>query len=537
VIRRTFSSPPLLLAALLLATACAPKESTTRADEPVATTAAEPAASEDDGAAASGPRRELRLVLTTDEHGWLEAWEDTETNTLHGGLLAFASRLKNDEKIDRENVALLSVGDMWTGPFESSVLEGEPMVKAMNHLGYEAAAVGNHEFDFGVRTLGKRRGESKFPYLAANIIDAGRGAPPPWAEAFTVIDVGGMKLGVVGLANEATPRVTDPSHVVGLEFRPYEEALRKAVPAARAAGAEEIVVLIHARVSKALRLLPVLRELDVHIVGAGHAHGAGLNVDDGSKLGDPSDDVIICNGGAYIRSYCRIDVAFQGGELVDRQASLQPVQRKVGEEVADKDPELVRIIADAKKRSAKLGGEVLARSPRGIKRKGEALGQFIVDSWLEALPYADVAITNAGGIRQDLPRGKVRVKDVISVLPFNNYLLVVEMTGAQLDEALGNTESIAAGVRFTYRPDGERRRVEELARLDGTVIKPEDRVKVIVNDFMYRGGDAYALRSYDPEPEETALDWREPVYRRLRALGAEKKPVSYKADDRARLVK
>lgn len=523
-----------LLALLLLPLAsCAPVREEARHPPPASEVRAV-----DERPAPTGPLKEVRLLLTTDEHGWLEPWHDEEQGKRLGGVVPFAARLEENERGDRDNVALLSIGDNWTGPYESTVLEGAPMVAAMNHLAYAASAVGNHEFDFGVKVLEKRASEARFPYLAANLVEVGTDAPPPWVKPWAVLEVGGVRFGVIGLANVDTPRITDPRHLMGLAFKGYEETLRAEVPKVRAAGAEQVVVLLHDRMAVATKLSGVLRELGVNVVGVGHAHVSGLTIDPGETVDDPADDIVFCNGGAYLRSYCRVDLGYVEGTLVSRSVSIQPVALAADEQPPSPDPVLVELIADAAKRSELLGREVLGKAPRSITRKSGALGQLIVDSWLEALPYVDVAVTNAGGIRQDLPRGSVRVRDIVSVLPFNNYLLVLELTGAQLKETLENPESIAAGVRFTYREvEGGRRLIEELVRADGKRIEPDDRLKVVVNDFMYRGGDRYPLKSYDPEPEETAIDWREPLLRRLRALGEGAKPIDVVADDRAREVK
>jgi len=526
-----------VIVALWLIVGCSPAREQTKeaAADPTANADAASGQAAHDQAARSG-RQELRLVLTTDEHGWLLPFDDEEKGEIKGGMAGFAAALM-EETAGRDNAVLLSVGDMWTGPYESTTLEGAPMVRAFNELGYKAAAVGNHEFDFGVRTLAKRASEAKFPFLAANIVEAATGETPSWAKPWAVIDVGGVKLGVVGLANSLTNEVTDPRHTVGLEFQSYDKALRKAVPAVRAAGAEHVVVLLHARVAAAQALLPVLRELDVHVIGAGHAHRAAASIDLGGTIDVTSDDVVICNGGPYLRSYCRIDLAFEDGKLVDRAVVIPRVTHKVGADAPVPPEAIAAIVKQASAQASAAGREVLARSKTAITRKSGALGQLVVDGWLEALPFAQAAITNAGGLRQDLPRGKVRVRDVVSVMPFNNFLVVIEVTGAQLKEALENPESIAAGVSFTYREVDGRRLIEEMVGADGKRIEPETRLKVIVNDFMYRGGDRYKLRQYDPEPEETAVDWREPVMRKLRALGEAKKPITLQADERARLVK
>jgi 2',3'-cyclic-nucleotide 2'-phosphodiesterase (5'-nucleotidase family) len=156
------------------------------------------------------------------------------------------------------------------------------------------------------------------------------------------------------------------------------------------------------------------------------------------------------------------------------------------------------------------------RQKLGRGREGSH-GQVGVDAWLDALPYAQVALTNAGGLRQDIEAGPLRLRDVVSALPFNNYLLVVDMTGAELKEVLSYPESVVGGVTFHFHVEhGGTRIVTDVKDTKGNVIKDDAQLKVIINDFMYRGGDKY--RFVDREPEETAVDWREPIFRFLRDL-------------------
>jgi len=503
---------------------------------PTATPTPSPAAPPPEEKAPEPKVKNVRLLLTTDEHGWMEPLVDRDNGIARGGLQEALAQFKTTEDLDKEDVLLLSAGDMWTGPFEATILEGAPMVQAFNEMGYIAAAVGNHEYDFGTEVLAKRQGEAKFPFLAANLVETASGAPPPWVTGSLVHDAGDLKVGIIGLTNVDAPTNTDPRNIVGLQFTPYADALKAEVPKVKAAGAELVVVLMHDGLRAARSLLPTLRSLGVHVVAAGHAHNPGMFVDDNGTPGI-EDDIVVCNSGAYLRSYCRINVSVKGGVLHTAQASVMPVERPADAAPVTDNAALQSIIADAHKKSDAIGAEVLGSAEVAVRRKDGALGQFIVDTWREALPYADIAITNDGGVRQDLPKGKLRLRDVRSVLPFNNYLLVVELTFEQLKATLENPQAVVSGMSFTYRmrKDGTRR-IEGLLGPDGRALDRNKRFKVIINDFMYRGGDHFSFRDYDPEPEETATDWREPVLRHLRALKAQNKKLKVVADERAKLV-
>jgi 2',3'-cyclic-nucleotide 2'-phosphodiesterase (5'-nucleotidase family) len=480
------------------------------------------------------------LLFTSDEHGWMHPLLDKQAGVERGGFVAIFDRFTRVEGYAPTPAAreagyvLLSSGDMWTGPYESTVLEGAPMVAAMSHMNYAAAAVGNHEFDFGVRVIAERSKNARFPFLAANLVEVGSGQQPAWAKPFTIVDAGGVKLGIVGLTNVDSPVTSDPRHMTGLKFLPYVESLEEWIPKARAAGAQEVVVLIHEQMAVAPSLLSTLRRHNVRAAAFGHHHHADSRIDDNGTP-DTNDDITLCNAGPYLRSYCRIDLTFVDRKLTNHDVKVTPVETPVGTQPPSQDPELVAIVKNAESSANLIGGEVLVENTQVMKRGADgAIGQFVVDAWLKALPYAQVAITNAGGLRQDLSVGPVRTRDVVSVLPFNNYLLVVDLTGAQLREILANDESIVGGVRFQYKVKQNVREIVQMTTYDGKPINDDDKLKVVINDFMYRGGDRYQFQRFDAEPEETAIDWREPVLRVLREMGKQAQKLEITPDDRAK---
>lgn len=479
----------------------------------------------------AGPQH-VRLLITTDEHGWLEPHWDTSVGRETGGVIAAAEQWREVEGLGADDVVLLSVGDMWTGPYESTMLRGEPMVRAFNRLGYAAAAVGNHDFDFGTQVLTERSRQAEFPFLSANVTEGSHGRKPKWATTSTVVTAGALRIGVIGLTYRRTPETTHPRWVSDLAFGEYAAALEREVPRLRARGAHVIVLLLHDDWDAAAELLPTLQRLDIHAVGVGHVHDPRLWIDDGGTRDRSDDDTIVCNGGPFLRSYCRLDLTFDQGRLIAYDAAVVDVVREADFTDASADPELVQIVAEARSHSAsRAADEVLAYAPEPIARGDGELGRFITQCWLNRFPAVDVAITNAGGIRQDLPAGKIRVRDVISMLPFKNYLVIAEISGKQLREALANPESIAAGVGYTYRESRQRRTILDVTDAYGRSIADDARVRVIVNDFMYWGGDGYRFRDYAPDAEHTPIDWRNPVVACLRQLDQSGKELRVRASD------
>ena len=467
---------------------------------------------------------DLHILLTTDEHGWLLPWKDIPASMMRGGIHAAAATMSVEGyRKGAPGWVLLSAGDMWTGPYESTVLEGAPMAAAMKHLGYSAAAVGNHEFDFGTPVLAERQKGGGFPLLASNMIEAATSTLPPWVRPYTVVDVpleggGSIKVGVLGLACVDSPVTSDARHMVGLQFLPYAQTLKHWLPRLAAEKPDVIVVIAHDAIPVLEPLVPILRAHGVHVIAAGHEHRSGIVVNDNGS-DDVGDDVVICNAGPYLRTLCRLDLSFHGKTLVKHHQKIVQVERPIEAAPLVFDEEIMRIVDQAEGSARRIGGEVLVDNKLKLGRgRDGALGQLVVDAWLEALPYAQIALTNAGGLRQDIEAGPLRLRDVISALPFNNYLLVIDMTGAELKKILENPESVVGGMTYRFHDEhGGVRVVTRLVDSAGHDMADTQTFKVIVNDFMFRGGDKY--RFADREPEETAVDWREPIFRMLRDMG------------------
>lgn len=148
------------------------------------------------------------------------------------------------------------------------------MVEVMNAMGYAAAAVGNHEFDFGLAALQARAAQANFPLLSANIRDVSSGAIPAGLgiQPYTLVTVNGVQVGLIGLTTTSTPRTTNPSNVAGFEFIDYETALRETVPEVRAAGAQLILVPAHICQAEAERLARQVSDLGLAMVGGGHCN-------------------------------------------------------------------------------------------------------------------------------------------------------------------------------------------------------------------------------------------------------------------------
>jgi 2',3'-cyclic-nucleotide 2'-phosphodiesterase (5'-nucleotidase family) len=187
-----------------------------------------------------------------------------------------------------------------------------------------------------------------------------------------------------------------------------------------------------------------------------------------------------------------------GGEVVETSYELL-----FNEPAADPDPEVAGVVARWRELTDAELEVVLGFSEQGLPRESEQLRQLVPATWLLAYPQADVALTNPGGFRAGLAAGALTFADVVGVLPFNNVLIDVALTGDELEDVLSFEEAEIAGAHresFRWQLDS------------GEPIDPDATYHLLTTDFLYAGGDGYAmLAAYDPEAYNTGVDWRQPL--------------------------
>lgn len=437
--------------------------------------------------------RRLTVLYTNDEHGWIEGMNDGQ------GAAELVDVWRREHGYTADGPFLvLSGGDLWTGPAISTWFEGDSTTEVLNAMGYDAAAVGNHEFDFGLDVLRARAFEAHFPLLSANIRNRDDGRVPEeyGIQPYVVVTVNGIRVGLVGLTTRSTPRSTNPINVRTFDFIDYETALREVVPQARDAGAEMILVPAHICRDEALTLAQAVRDLDIQLIGGGHCNELFS-----TKVGD----IVVLEGGFHFTSYAYADFEFDTGADVVVAVTHGTGRNSGGAAVRDVDA----VVNRWRERAEEELELVIGYSERGIARRSPEMLDLVTYSWLAAFPNADVALTNLGGFRAALPAGDITLGDVIGMLPFNNVIVEVTVNGSQLEQVLNHADNAVAGARRA----GGRWVLDDGSRLD-----PNATYVLLVNDFMFAGGDGYdMLERYDPAGYNTAVDWRQPVIDWVRA--------------------
>ena len=428
------------------------------------------------------------ILYTNDEHGWMEANRNSDGAAGMFGLWKEKEGYKKDG-----NYLILSGGDMWTGPAISTWFEGESMVDVMNAMHYDAAAVGNHEFDFKIEGLRKRRAQSKFPYLGANIRVKSSGKIPDFAVPYIIKEIDGIKIGIIGLGTTSTPRTTFPDNVTDYEFIPYEDALNEVVPKIKKEGAEFLILDGHLCSYEMKKLAPEAKRLGISLITGGHCH---------ELYSDTLDGVVMVEAGSFMQSYARIELTID--RKTNKAISIKPsLQYNKG---AVADTAIAAIVSGWKENLNSFLSEVIGYADEKIDRDSDAMYNMITDSWLIAFPDADISFTNIGGIRQDISQGNISLESMVGLLPFANSIIKINMTGQEIEEGI-TSQLIFGGMTMT---DGYK-------LSDGTPLYADSVYQVLTTDYLYSRPD-YSFRHVDPNPVRTAVHYRQPVIDWIKSL-------------------
>lgn len=453
------------------------------------------------------------VVATTDVHGWFNGHQDVAENGLpparYGGLALLSSYVDALRQANGGNVVLVDSGDMFQGTLESNLFEGEAVVRGYNKLGYAAAAVGNHEFDYGpvgpaavprnpgddpLGALKHNASLATFPLLSANMLDKTTGQVPAWAKPYRMVTVGGVKIGIVGLSTPDTPNVTMRANVMTLDFTEPVAALVANAQELRRQGAAAVIAIAHIggrcndvsdthslascdRAQEAMQLLETLPPGTIDGFFGGHTHAQMRQFVNGTPAAqalaysrefstldlwvDPASNHVVTDR-TVIRPPTMICAqVFAGTETCDPKRAPKGsalVPRVFEGKTIAPDPAMNAIFAPylAKvdvKRNEKLGITTTAPFKRNYAAES-TLGDLLADSLRDAMG-ADIGFFNSGGIRTDLRAGDLVYGDIFEVSPFDNYPAVVTMTGAQVGEAIRLSSSgdrglmQVSGIKYT----------------------------------------------------------------------------------------
>ena len=445
----------------------------------------------------------LTLLEVTDFHGaLLGGAKDRTTQRPVGSAAALAGWVTRERAKNPTRTLLLDGGDWMQGTAISNLNFGRPVIALMNRLGVDASTTGNHEFDWSVDTLEARRREANFPTLGANWINKSDGKRATNVAPWAILERDGLRIGVIGLLTDETASVTLPKNVAAYRFPAGGPIARALIDSVRAAGADVVVIVGHLPGSADStgtvkgELADVARTVAgpdgaIAVLG-GHSHNRVSGVVDG---------VPVIISGALGATLGRIDL------VIDR-ATTRPIaeetRRQLMTTFADEvppDPAIAAFVDSVNQKLLPITSRLLGTTKVAFTRSraGESpLGNWVTDVMRQAVG-ADFAFQNPGGLRADLDAGDVTMGEIYEVMPFDNQIATVTLTGAQVIDLLENGVSPTTCVQLSgltlifdpNRPRGER--VLEARLPDGKRIDLAAKYKVATNDFMAQGGDGFTM--------------------------------------------
>jgi len=483
----------------------------------------------------------LSIVGTNDLHGALERLP------LFGG---FVANLRAVRTADGGGVVIVDGGDMFQGTLESNLAEGADIVTAYNFLGYAAVAVGNHEFDYGPvgpaataataaddprGALKARASEAKFPFVVSNILDATTGARIAWPNmpASTLIEVAGIKVGIIGASTESTPTTTMPANFAGLKMARPAPAIAEQAAQLRGQGAQVIIATMHIGSScrdfehpddtsscdkndEVFKLVAELPKGAVDVIVGGHTH-AGM----AHRL----DGIAVIESYSQGRGFGRVDLRIDAeGHVaavhidkphricaIDKNGNPVPVAECEPGDYEGKpvvpDPGVQKIVDAAMARAGERRHEKLGVTLSDTIRKAylseSAEGNLVCDLMLAARPDAQVALTNGGGLRADLPAGALTYGQLFEALPFDNRFAIVDVTGADLRKLVTTNLARGGGILswggLTAKARCKADQLDVQIRVAGKPLADAAHYKLATSDFLASGGDGVIARLKLPD--------------------------------------
>ena len=461
------------------------------------------------------------------------------TNDVHGGIAGYAKLAAAKESYTASGAytLLVDAGDYIQGDPTVSASQGKTAIELMNSTGYDAATVGNHEFDYGYANLKTISAQANFPILAANVQYNGATA----FDSHTIFTAAnGKKIGVFGLETPETATKAHPAKIQGVTFVGGQDMMKLAqteVDTLKAAGCDYVICLGHLGIdaestgNRSIDVLNAVTGIDVFIDG--HSHSTLDQIKAATNGTGKVGNAYLTSTGTKLANVGVVDIAPDGtittsnvpldtltAENADTAAVIQRIQQQI-------DADYGAVFAQSE---VQLNGE------KAQVRTGETnLGDLITDAMLWQAgtlgEKVDAAVNNGGGIRASLSVGGLTKKDINTVLPFGNILYLVKLTGAQLLEALEAStcslpESIGAfpqvsGIEYTVNTGAKFSSTENypgstygkpnavnrvtIQSVGGAAFDPAETYTIVTNDFLGAGGDTYYTFKSSPVGYDTGV--------------------------------
>jgi 2',3'-cyclic-nucleotide 2'-phosphodiesterase (5'-nucleotidase family) len=444
----------------------------------------------------------FQILHTNDIHGHLDSNKVTTGGKTfeQGGMALLGGMIQQQRSRAPERTLTLDAGDAGTGTLISAIDHGASVAQAMSMIGYDAQAIGNHDLDWGQGEIAKRQAEAGFPFLAANLVEAATGKTPAYAKPYIVKDLGITKVGVIGLTYPSSS-IIKASSVKGLRFLPGIESVRKYLPEVQK-QADVIVVLSHLGIEGGTArigggdtgLAEAIPAIDI-IIG-GHDHIA-------FRTGRVVGKTKIFQTGAYADNLGRVEVTIDPATRKVAAVQGADVLLTVASGAAAPLANVAALAAERRADADKYGTRVIGKATETFtadREMNSPLGNVVADALLDYGRQqgwkSDLGFYNGAGVRSSLPAGDITYAKLAEVLPFQNTVVSVDLTGTQVREVFEGMAGAAgrlfmSGGTMAYRSTGAPGSRVLRASVAGQPLDPARVYHVATIDYLLGGGDGH----------------------------------------------
>lgn len=394
---------------------------------------------------------------------------------------------------------VLDAGDTTHGLPIATISEGESIIKLMNKIGYDAMVPGNHDFNYGYERLIELKEMADFSIIAANVVreDGTRDL-----EEYIIKEIDGLKIGIFGLTTEETKYKSNPKNTEGVNITDPIAKAEEMVKKLKGEKVDMIIALVHIGVDEESnpKSSDIAKKVEgIDLIVDGHSH---TKLEEGMVIGD----TLLVQTGEHLKNIGVVDIEFVEGKIKNKTAKLVTFEEAVA---LGEDEEISKAIEELQKENEEVTSAIVGKTKvdligeREIVRAGESnLGNLATDAMLY-ITGADVALTNGGGIRASIKTGDITKGDILEVFPFGNYIVVKEVKGIDILNALEHGVDAypepagkfphVAGMSYKIDPSKEAgNRIVDL-KIKGEPVDLKKTYTLATNDFMAVGGDGYTM--------------------------------------------
>jgi 5'-nucleotidase/UDP-sugar diphosphatase len=468
-----------------------------------------------------------------------------------GGLPARAT-VVNRIREQHRNVLVLDAGDLNTGRLESNLFKARPDLEGYNYIGYDAMAIGNHEFDNPIGVLREQMELATFPFISANVRTKGG---EYLAEPYIIKELNGLKVAIFGLTTKETEVIGNPENTRDLVFEDEIEIANNLVPELRR-KADLVIALVHLGIydssSKgSKRLAYEVSGIDLIVDGHSHTKLDAPIVVTHPLTGHNTPIVQAWKWGLILG---KVDLFVQNKRVIDYRFEAIPINLKevekrpdgakvyhfIGEEIPE-DPKLLDLLKPYVAKAESVLFKVIGQAEAtffydGVREEENPLGNLVADSMLWYTKYlgADFALQNGGGIRADLPEGRLTERMIYEALPFDSTVVVLTLDGKSVQSLFEYMATISSGEggfpqvseRVSMTIDMRKKKCTQVM-INGKPLDTSRTYKIATNSYLAAGGDGYRILLKASHAYDSSMFQRDVLIKYIEDQGGRIKPQTF----------